>query len=228
MTAISLSNLRFHYPDRPEKPVIQIPTWQVDPGEQLFLHGPSGSGKSTLLNLLSGLLQPVSGDLTIFGHALHQMSNRQRDRFRANHIGYVFQQFNLIPYLNAIENVRVATHFSTQKSENGGVAAIHDLFEQLNIPEADWTQPTSKLSFGQQQRVAIARALINRPKLVIADEPTSALDAANRDAFLSLLLPLVAANEITLLFISHDISLSQHFPKSIALQEINHPESIPM
>jgi putative ABC transport system ATP-binding protein len=222
MTAISLSNLRFHYPGRSDKFVIDIPEWSVNSGEQIFIYGPSGSGKSTLLNLLSGLIRPVSGELRVFGQRLSHMSNRQRDRFRANHIGYVFQQFNLIPYLNAVENVSLAALFSTRTAVKSRSLAVRDILSQLNIAEADWSQPAANLSFGQQQRVAIARSLINQPGLIIADEPTSALDQANRDAFLSLLLPIVSEHNITLLFISHDTALMQYFTNSMALSQINH------
>ena len=113
--AIDLSNVLFCYPDRPDLPVLDIPSWSLKTGEKAFIHGPSGSGKSTLLSLLSGLLPASEGHINIFGQHLDQMTSRQRDQFRANHIGYVFQQFNLIPYLNAIDNIRLASQFSQRK-----------------------------------------------------------------------------------------------------------------
>lgn len=219
--AITLKDIRFNYPGRPDKLILNVPNWEIPTGDHLFLHGPSGSGKSTLLNLLCGLLSPVSGELSVFEQRLDQMTGRARDRFRAQHIGYVFQQFNLVPYLNAMENIKLAAKFSGKKTESPIQQTIQDLLNQLNIPEQEWRTPADKLSIGQQQRVAIARALVNKPKLLIADEPTSALDQANRDAFMSLLMPMVKDNNITLLFVSHDVTLSEYIGRSEALNEIN-------
>ncbi|TQV70578.1 ABC transporter ATP-binding protein [Exilibacterium tricleocarpae] len=218
---ISLNKVHFAYPDMPDKPVLNIPSWTVEPREQVFIHGPSGGGKSTLLNLLSGLVAPTGGELSILGKRLDKMNQRQRDRFRANQIGYVFQQFNLIPYLNAMENVLLATQFSKHQRANAREDEVEELLTKLNIsPDARYKQAT-KLSFGQQQRVAIARALINKPRLLIADEPTSSLDQDNRDNFMSTLLPLVTAYDITLVLVSHDMSLSGYFTRIDALSDIN-------
>jgi putative ABC transport system ATP-binding protein len=219
--AIELSNIRFHYSDQPDHTVLNIPFWSLADGEHVFIHGPSGCGKSTLLGLLSGLLTPSNGQVTVLGQRLDKMNSRQRDRFRATHIGYVFQQFNLIPYLNAIDNVLLATQFSKKKKTNALIPEIKTLFNALNISEKEWYKPTGELSVGQQQRVAIARALINKPQLLIADEPTSSLDAANRDAFMKLLMPIVTDNKMTLLFVSHDLSLSSYFNKVESLIDIN-------
>lgn len=215
--AIRLHNLSFSYPETPDKPVLQIPSWQVAAQEQVLLHGPSGGGKSTLLHLLSGLLAPSTGEVTIFDQRLDSMSQQQRDRFRAEHIGYVFQQFNLIPYLTALENIQLATQFSAVRHKADPMALLH----QLNIAPQVYQQPVSQLSIGQQQRVAIARALINQPQLLIADEPTSSLDQHNRDNFMSLLMPLVAEHQITLILVSHDMTLSRYFQRIEALSEIN-------
>lgn len=218
---INLSNVYFAYPDTPDKPVLNIPRWTVEPEEQVFVHGASGSGKSTLLNLLSGLIAPTDGELSILGKRLDEMSQRQRDRFRANQIGYVFQQFNLIPYLNAIENVQLATQFSAHGKTGVRQNEIEALLAKLNMSSGDCHKQAFKLSIGQQQRVAIARALINKPQLLIADEPTSSLDQQNRDNFMSMLMQLVAAYGITLVFVSHDMSLSHYFKRIDALSDIS-------
>ncbi len=218
---IELSNVIFYYPQAQHYPVLEIPSWSLLKGEQVFLHGPSGGGKSTLLNLLSGLLPASEGHVTILGQRLHQMSNRQRDRFRANHIGYVFQQFNLIPYLNAIDNIRLASQFSQRRKCVSLDKEIRQLLTNLNMAQKDWKSAVRNLSIGQQQRIAIARALINKPQLLIADEPTSSLDPANRDAFMLLLMSMVEANDISLLFVSHDLSLSDYFSRVEALSDIN-------
>ncbi len=217
---ISLSNVCFAYPDAPDKPVLNIPSWNVASQEQVFVHGPSGGGKSTLLNLLSGILAPTSGEVSILGKRLDKMSQRQCDRFRAKRIGYVFQQFNLIPYLNAVENVQLPTHFC-QHGKASARQEIEGLLAKLNVSPDNWHKQANKLSIGQQQRVAIARALINKPELLIADEPTSSLDQDNRNNFMSLLMSLVAENNITLVFVSHDMSLSQYFKRIDALSDIS-------
>jgi putative ABC transport system ATP-binding protein len=222
--AIELANIRFHYPRRPNHRVLNIPVWSLASGAQAFVHGPSGGGKSTLLGLLSGLLTPVEGQVTVLGERLDTMSSRQRDQFRAANIGYVFQQFNLMPYLNAIDNLLLATGFSNRKNSKAQKQEIKDLFAALNIAEQQWSVPTRALSIGQQQRVAIARALINKPKLLIADEPTSSLDKANSDAFMELLMPMVAENQMCLLFVSHDHRLSSYFDRVESLDDFNHLE----
>ena len=153
------------------------------------------------------------------GPTLDQMSAKQRDQFRANNIGCVFQRFNLIPYLNAIDNIGLASTFSA-----GGKAQWRDeasaLLSALMIEQSDWVKPTSHLSMGQQQRVAIARALINSPSLLIADEPTSSLDSENRDNFLALLMELIGKRDMTLIFVSHDMALAEHFTRLEALSDI--------
>jgi len=223
--AIELTDIRFYYLDRPENIVLNIPSWSLSTGEQAFVQGPSGGGKSTLLGLLSGMLVPSEGKVTVLGQRLDNMSSRQRDQFRAMHIGYVFQQFNLMPYLNAIDNVLLATQFSNRKNTSL-LNEIKTLFNGLNIPEKEWNRPTRDLSIGQQQRVAIARALINKPQILIADEPTSSLDRENSEAFMRLLMPIVAENRITLLFVSHDQSLATYFTKVESLNDFNRVEGL--
>lgn len=224
--AIELTDIRFNYPGQPRQSVINIPHWSLADGERVFVHGPSGSGKSTLLGLLSGLLLPSDGCLTVFDHPLHKMNGRQRDRFRAAYIGYVFQQFNLIPYLNPIDNILLATRFAKQKFTAGLNEDVKNVLSALNIAEKEWYKTTQELSIGQQQRVAIARALINKPRLLIADEPTSSLDTKNRDAFMQLLMKIVTDNKMTLLFVSHDQSLSSYFSKIVSLSDINVSEGL--
>lgn len=219
--AIDLSHVLFCYPDKPNLPILNIPSWSLSAGENVFLFGPSGCGKSTLLAILSGLLPVTGSHVSVLGHRLDKMTNRQRDRFRANHIGYVSQQFNLIPYLNAVDNIRLASQFSKQKKSPLLNDEIKALLTTLNMPEHDWYKPVRKLSIGQQQRVGIARALINKPALLIADEPTSALDQTNRDAFMALLMSIVADNNITLLFVSHDMALSHYFSRLESFSDIN-------
>lgn len=218
---IQLKDVCFAYPDTPDKMVLNVRDWSVSAREQVFVHGPSGGGKSTLLNLLSGMLQTTSGEISVLGERLDHMSNRQRDRFRADHIGYIFQQFNLIPYLNAIDNIQLAHQFSKKKTPSSLSSEITALLSTFHIDKSDWQKPVAKLSIGQQQRIAIARAMINKPEVLIADEPTSSLDQKNRDNFMSELMSLVSEHHITLLFVSHDMSLANYFDRIDALSDIN-------
>jgi putative ABC transport system ATP-binding protein len=219
--SVTLHNLKFHYPKSESKLVLNIDVWHVSAKERLFIHGPSGCGKSTLLNLISGILSPCHGEINFFGEPLHHMSTRQRDRFRANNIGYVFQQFNLIPYLNAMENIELASHFSKKMAKTPLRKNIQELLARLALSEATWYTPVSQLSIGQQQRIAIARALINQPKLFIADEPTSSLDQQSTQQFMSLLMTLCDENDMTLLFVSHDTRLSHYFGRAQSLPSMN-------
>jgi putative ABC transport system ATP-binding protein len=221
---INLSNLQFSYPEQSHLLVLDIPFWSLLAGEHTLIYGSSGSGKSTLLNILNGLLSVNSGHVNVLGQHLNKMTSRQRDTFRANNIGYIFQKFNLIPYLNAIDNIQLASYFSKSISKSSLNEEIKALLKILNMPEKDWNKPVRTLSIGQQQRIAIARALINKPTLLIADEPTSSLDQENRDSFMALLMSIVEQNNITLLFVSHDMSLSHYFTRVESLNEINQIE----
>ena len=219
--SVILNNLRFSYPGA-DTATLEIAHWQVDSGDAVFLQGQSGAGKSTLLNLISGVLSGATGEISVLGQRLDAMSGSQRDRFRANHIGYVFQQFNLVPYLDALDNIRLANRFSSrQQSPERPVSEIQALLDDLQLSEADWSKPASRLSIGQQQRVAIARALVNQPEVLIADEPTSSLDQENRDNFMQVLMERVGRDGITLIFVSHDRTLEHHFKRVERLSDIN-------
>lgn len=218
---IQLKDIRYTYPDTPGKLILNINNWKVAAGEQVFVHGPSGGGKSTLLNLLSGMLQADTGEVSVMGQRLDKISSRQRDRFRADHIGYIFQQFNLIPYLDAIDNIKLAHQFAKENTSSSLEDDIKSLLSSFYIDPADWQKPVAKLSIGQQQRIAIARAMVNKPELLIADEPTSSLDQNNRDNFMKELMAMVSEHNTTLLFVSHDMSLAKHFNRVDALADIN-------
>jgi putative ABC transport system ATP-binding protein len=132
--AVNIQNVRFAYPETPDKYILNIANWSVSEEEKVFVHGPSGGGKSTLLNLLSGMLAPQQGSIKVFEHHLEKMSDRQRDQFRADHIGYVFQQFNLIPYLNAVDNIKLAAYFHKSVRKVDIDIEITQLLSALNIP----------------------------------------------------------------------------------------------
>jgi putative ABC transport system ATP-binding protein len=224
---IDLSEVRFAWTG--ESPVVvDIERFQVAPNERVFLRGPSGSGKSTLLSLLAGVVTPLQGSVRVLGHELGALGSAARDRFRADHVGFIFQMFNLIPYLSVVENVCLPCGFSARRRERAARNAgnVEDealrLLDHLDMAHSDLLRrPVTELSVGQQQRVAAARALIGGPELVIADEPTSSLDADRRAAFLDLLFRECASERAALIFVSHDGALAQRFDRAIPFGEIN-------
>jgi len=223
MNIIELNNLAFSWPGSPQA-CLEIEQFSLKRGEKLFISGASGSGKSTLLGLLAGILVPSTGNLSILQTAFGDLTGIARDKFRADHIGYIFQQFNLIPYLSVIENVLLPCHFS--KARHAQIKAdphtqASDLLQQLRLPKGCLDKPVTQLSIGQQQRVAAARALIGNPELVIADEPTSALDSQSRNAFIQLLMEQCERTGASLLFVSHDEQLQSHFDRHLALSTLN-------
>lgn len=201
----------------------------VAPGERVFIEGPSGSGKSTLLALVGGVVAPSRGVVEVFGEEVSGLSAGARDRFRADHMGFVFQMFNLLPYLSVQDNVLLPCRFSKARAgraaEGGGRAALLEeakrLLDRLGLGEGFLTRSAASLSIGQQQRVAAARALIGRPQLIIADEPTSALDADNRERFARLLIDECAAANTTVLFASHDPANAALFDRHLSMREMN-------
>jgi putative ABC transport system ATP-binding protein len=223
---IQLSNLGFAWPGQPE--LLDIDSFTLQRGESLFLKGPSGSGKTTLLGLLGGVQKPNRGSIQLLDQDLSTLSASARDRFRVDHTGYIFQQFNLLPFLSVRENVELPCHFSKLRASravqrHGSVdnaAAV--LLAHLGLDETSLLERRAgDLSIGQPQRVAAARALIGQPELVIADEPTSALDADAREVFLELLFAECRAADSSLLFVSHDQSLARLFDRSLSLAELN-------
>ncbi|WP_297816525.1 ABC transporter ATP-binding protein [uncultured Paraglaciecola sp.] len=201
--------------------VLKIPNWQVKTGEKVFLYGRSGEGKSTLLNLISGIENRYSGDIRVLGQDMTTLNQRQKDTFRANNIGIIFQQFNLLPYLTAGQNILLAQRFrSVDKTPHSGQLA--SICERLELSNNLLNRKAIELSVGQQQRVAVARALYTSPALIIADEPTSALDSQTRNQFIQLLLD--CANTSTVVFVSHDMSLAPHFNQQLALADLQQPK----
>lgn len=224
---IDVHGLHFRWPGQ-QQPCLNIPAFSVSSGERVFLHGASGSGKSTLLALLGGVLLPEAGQIRIMGQDLRGVSAGKRDRFRVRHMGFIFQQFNLIPYLSVLDNVLLPCHFSAGRRRSaGGESKLHTearrLLHHLDLASDLWHRPAARLSVGQQQRVAAARALIGHPELIVADEPTSALDADRQTAFLDLLIRECDEAKSTLIFVSHDLRLAEHFGRIVALADLQLP-----
>ncbi len=203
---------------------LQIEALQLQPGETVFLRGPSGCGKSTLLALAAGVLLPQAGQSALLGQPWATLGAGARDRYRADHLGVIFQQFNLLPYLSVIDNVRLPLRFSKRRAARAaaeGKTSVETLLERSGLPPSLWQAPAAELSVGQQQRVAAARALVGAPEVVIADEPTSALDEDLREAFMALLLQSCTDAGSALLFVSHDLRLAARFSRLIDLPAIN-------
>lgn len=223
---IQLNELEFTWKAN-TPPVLNITEFNVLKGERLFLRGPSGSGKTTLLSVVAAVLPPQAGTAKVNGVQIRDLKGGQKDQFRVDHIGLVFQQFNLIPFLSVIENVVLPCKFSKRRRKNiqqrGSFPKdeAHRLLDAMRLPTHLANQSVTELSVGQQQRVAVARALIGQPELIIADEPTSALDSDTRQAFLDLLFAEVKAANSTLLFVSHDMDLSAKFDRVVDLEHIN-------
>ena len=223
--AIAISDLRFGY--GADDDVLAISELHIETSQRVFLFGPSGCGKSTLLAMIGGVLVPREGSVSILGQELPGMNGAARDRMRADHVGFIFQQFNLVPYLSVVDNVCLPCRYSRRrmqraKDADGSVEmSAARLLSELGIDEKLRSRKTTDLSVGQQQRVAAARALIGGPELIIADEPTSSLDANRRREFVDLLLSECDSANSTVIFVSHDASLASHFDEAIDLQLAN-------
>ena len=190
------------------------------------MQGSSGSGKSSLLNIVTGINQCSKGKISLLDNDISNWSTAKKDSFRADNIGVIFQQFNLLPYLSIAENVKLPCWISKKRkinvSQKGGQEReAYRMLCQLGIDSQDHHRPISKLSVGQQQRVAAARALIGNPEIIVADEPTSALDYDAREAFMQLLITEVDKQGSTLLFVSHDPTLAHYFDRVIDLPSLN-------
>lgn len=223
MHSIRLENIKFKYAGA-SKYTLDIPEFTLSKNKKAFLFGPSGCGKTTLLETLAGVLVPESGTVSVCGSELQKMSASQRDQFRAAKIGYIFQSFNLIPYLTVFENITLPLNLSPERRKNIPISdqehIVLSMCQQLGI--ADYlNKPVTELSVGQQQRVAAARALLGKPELILADEPTSSLDYDHREKFIRLLFEMCDQSRTSILFVSHDRTLEKLFDESISLAQIN-------
>lgn len=212
--ALEAKNLKFSFGDHR---ILDISQFQIAAGEIVFLYGPSGSGKSTLLELIAGILPVQAGDLHVLGESFKEKTSVQLDYFRAENIGYIFQSFNLIPYLSVEENIRLPMLFSNHEFDS---QRMNDLVSGLSL-KPFLKRKVTDLSVGQQQRVAAARALLKKPKMILADEPTSALDYDHREKFLELLFQFCKKDQTSVLFVSHDRTIEKLFDRALSLATIN-------
>lgn len=228
LEAINIRDLSFTWGKVHNPPILNIGQLDIHTGERVFLEGPSGCGKSSLLGLLAGVSLATKGSLTVLGSDFSKMSGNARDQFRADHIGVIFQMFNLLPFLSVTENVVLPCRFSHKRGEKAK-ANLRSFTEEaiallarLGLGDEELRKKSiAELSVGQQQRVAAARALIGSPEIIIADEPTSSLDYQNRSSFLELLFEECSRHGSTLIFASHESDLSGMFDRTISIPEIN-------
>lgn len=227
--AVHLSDVRFEWQETGFR--VEVDDFRVGRRERVLLLGPSGGGKSTLLGLICGISAPLDGRVEVLGMDLTALSSARRDRFRAEHIGVIFQMFNLLPYASAIENVRLGLSFAPERARRAAGdgepdAAAHQLLTRLALPEGDLRhRPAARLSTGQQQRVAAARALIGGPELIVADEPTSALDVEAQESFLDVLFTQLERLGAALLMVSHDERLAPRFDRVVRTDEVLRTEA---
>jgi putative ABC transport system ATP-binding protein len=219
---VTLQDLQFRWPKQKAN-LLSISTLCVDKNQHMFIQGSSGSGKTTLLNLMCGINLSTSGSLVVLGEELNRLSSQERDQFRGDHLGVIFQQFNLLPFLTVKENIQLPCHFSKKRFEkiNDISEEVLRLLDALDLSSSLMNKNVNELSAGQQQRVAACRAVIGSPELIIADEPTSALDMQNRDRFLQLLFQEAKKHMSTIVFVSHDPTIAHHFPENVDLSLIN-------
>lgn len=222
---VAMKHVRFTWPGSPRF-TLSVEEFTVQKGERVLLLGPSGEGKSTLLSLLAGIVTPQSGRIDVLSNDIAKLQGAQRDNFRAEHFGIIFQMFNLLPYGSVTDNVLLPLSFSERRRRNvlskGQPAEeASRLLERLGLPAKEVSrQRASSLSVGQQQRVAAARALIGTPEIIVADEPTSSLDRERQTEFLDLLFEETAAAGATLIMVSHDETLSDRFSRCVRLREV--------
>ncbi len=218
---VKIESLRFQW-SKNNNFKIFVPKLEVGRGKKVLFLGESGSGKTTLLSLICGFLEPLSGSISINDKIISDLTSTNKDEYRSDNIGIIFQQFNLLPYANVIDNIILPLYFSKQRSKKveNKINAAMNLCDQLRLPESILNQKASNLSVGQQQRVAVARALIGSPSIIVADEPTSSLDTEAQELFLDLMFDQISKNSSTLLMVSHDKSLTNYFDQVIDINEI--------
>ena len=197
--------------------ILDIPSFHIDAGELVALEGQSGSGKSTLLNVISGISRPDSGHVLISGLDIVKLAESQRDRLRADRVGLIFQQFNLLPGFTALENVLVAMSFGSAVADK---VRAESLLESVGLTDRLHHKPAA-LSIGQQQRVAVARALANRPRILLADEPTASIDPAHQQQVIDLLQTTCQDENVALLVVTHAPEIAKQFPIRYRLENFN-------
>ena len=214
--AVEIRDVRFRYPGAAVD-CLDIELLQVEAGARVFLYGPSGSGKSTLLGLIGGVIPVQQGTLNLLGKNIAHMRPAICDRLRADHIGFIFQQFNLIPTLSCLENISVPLLLNGV-SRRDAEARSREAMKLVGLESKTREQPTN-LSGGQQQRVAIARALVHEPRLIICDEPTSALDKDTGAKIMELLHEVAKAPNRSVIVVTHDTRIFRYADRMTEMED---------
>ncbi|MCA9229174.1 MAG: ABC transporter ATP-binding protein [Planctomycetales bacterium] len=214
-----LENVRKSYrePNGEPLPILDIEHFRLDAGEQTVLRGRSGCGKTTLLNCISGLTTVDHGRIVIKDRDIARLPEVTRDRFRARHIGFVFQTFNLLPAFTAFENVLLGMTFTGQKTD---ASRARRLLDEVGLCHRMGHKPAA-LSVGEQQRVAVARALANQPSLLLADEPTANVDPAHQQQVIDLLRGACEQEKVAMLLVTHAPEVSDQFARVEYLEKVN-------
>ncbi len=207
----------YREPNGESLPILDIKRFEIAAGEQVVLRGRSGGGKTTLLNCIAGLTTVDSGRIVIGGTDIVGLHEVARDRYRARHIGFVFQTFNLLPAFTAIENVLLGMTFTGQKTD---VGRAEKLLADVGLAHRLTHKPAA-LSVGEQQRVAVARALVNKPKLLLADEPTANIDPAHQQQVIDLLRDACDREQVAMLLVTHAPEVADQFQRVEQLEEVN-------
>jgi putative ABC transport system ATP-binding protein len=207
----------YREPDGTLLPILDIPRFEIAAGEQVVIRGRSGGGKTTFLNSIAGLATIDAGRIVINGTDVSRLPEVARDRFRARHIGFVFQTFNLLDGFSALENVLLGMTFTGQRKDVGRAA---ELLNRVGLGHR-LTHKPSALSVGEQQRVAVARALVNRPGLLLADEPTANIDPSHQQQVVDLLREVCRAENVAMLLVTHASEVSDQFERVEQLDELN-------
>ena len=217
---LNATGLKYRYQDGK---TIKFPEIEIERGQRLLISGFSGCGKTTLLSLIAGTLKLQDGDITFDKHEYSKMSSILLDKFRADHIGYIFQTLNLIPFLSVSENIALGIKFSsTRKSKVNDLSQeVVRLITSLGLEEEILNTPIDHLSVGQQQRAAVARALLGMPDLILADEPTSALDNDTTKKFLREVMNTFDPSHQAIIMVSHDLSIASYFDTVIDFNKHN-------
>lgn len=218
---IALKNIEMTYDDNGVKlNVLKLPKLTIKSGESVAFIGSSGCGKTTLFNLISGLITPTSGNVIVKDVDLTTLKEAERDLFRANHIGYIFQDFNLFPEFTVLQNITLAMSFSKRYTKKEMNKVALEILDKVGIKDKA-NQKVKTLSGGEKQRVAIARSIVNKPNIILADEPTGNLDYKNGVKIMELIKKISKEEKATLLVITHNNSQLDMFDKVVNVEEIN-------
>lgn len=218
-SVIQLEQVRkaFRTPAGEVVPILDVERFEVAAGEQVALEGHSGSGKTTLLNVIAGIMRPDAGRVVLDGVDLAKLPEAARDRVRADRLGLVFQQFNLLPGFTAIENVLVAMAFSSSRPDR---SRAEGLLASVGLSHRLGHKPAA-LSVGEQQRVAVARALANRPRVILADEPTASVDPGHQQQVVDLLKQTCERENVALVVVTHTPEVAAQFPRRVRIESFN-------